>query len=117
MHYRYQYSHRHFVGPEEQTNRAEDHSQVKNNIDLAEIGLHYNPDPQWSFAVNVPYFHATRSSGLRDANRVVVDRAEVQASGLGDIILSARHLLWKPLKHPDGNISLGLGVKVPTGDD
>ena len=115
MNYRYQYSHRHFVGPEEQRNRAEDRSQVKNNIQMVEVGLHYNPNPQWSFAVNVPYFDATRSSGLRQ-NGVVVDRAEVQASGLGDIILSARRLLWKPLKHPDGNISLGLGVKVPTGD-
>jgi len=116
MNYRYQYSHRHFVGSEEQTNRAADRSQVKNNIDLAEIGIRYNPKPRWSFSLNVPYFHATRSSGLRDANRVVVDRAEVQASGLSDITLSARRLLWKPLKHPDGNIAMGLGVKMPTGD-
>lgn len=115
MSYRYQYSHRHFVGPEEQKNRAEDHSQVKNNINLVDLGIRFNPTPQWSFSVGIPYFDATRSSGLRQ-NGVVVDRAEVQASGLGDIVLSARRLLWKPLKHPDGNISMGLGVKVPTGD-
>src|SRR5689334_14429889 len=117
MNYRYQYSHRHFVGSEEQHERAEDHSQVKNNIDLAEVGIRYNPNPQWSFSLNVPYFHATRSSPIRDANRVVVDRSVVEASGLSDITLSARRLLWKPLQHPDGNLSMGLGVKIPTGED
>jgi hypothetical protein len=117
MNYRYQYSHRHFVGPDEQKNRADDHSQVKNNIHLMEVGLRYNPNPQWSFSLNIPYFDATRSSPVRDSNRVVVDRSVVQASGLSDITLSARRLLWKPLKHPDGNLAIGLGVKIPTGED
>ena len=115
MSYRYQYSHRHFVGPEEQHERAEDRSQVKNTIHLAEVGIRYNANPQWSFSLNVPYFTAERSSPLRQ-NGVVVDRALTEADGLGDAILSARRLLWKPLEHPDGNISMGLGVKIPTGD-
>lgn len=116
MNYRYQYSHRHFVGPEEQHERAEERSQVKNTIHLAEVGIRYNPHPQWSFSLNIPYFTAERSSPLRDANRVVVDRAITEASGLSDITLTARRLLWKPLEHPNGNISMGLGVKIPTGD-
>lgn len=116
MSYRYQYSHRHFVGPEEQHERAEERSQVKNTINLAEIGIRYNPNPQWSFGINIPYFHAERSSPLRDANRVVVDRALTQAQGLSDITVTARRLLWKPLEHPNGNLAMGLGVKIPTGD-
>lgn len=117
MSYRYQYSHRHFVGPEEQHERAEERSQVKNTIHLAEVGIRYNANQQWSFGINVPYFNAERSSPLRDANRVVVDRAFTEAEGIGDIFLNARRLLWKPLQHPDGNISMGLGVKIPTGDE
>ena len=117
MSYRYQYSHRHFVGPEEQLERAEDRSQVKNNIHLAEVGIRYNPNTQWSVSLVVPYFEATRSSPIRDASRVVVDRSEVQSGGLGDITLTARRLLWKPLTHPNGNISLGLGIKMPTGEE
>ncbi len=117
MSYRYQYSHRHFVGSEEQKNRAEERSQVKNTINLAEIGVRYNPNPQWSFSLSVPYFDAERSSPIRDANRVVVDRSLVQASGLSDITLSARRLLFKPLKHPDGNVAVGLGIKIPTGEE
>lgn len=116
MNYRYQYSHRHFVGPEEQHERAEERSQVKNTIHLAEVGIRYNPNQRWSFGINIPYFNAERSSPLRDANRVVVDRSLTQAEGLGDIFVTARRLLWKPLQHPDGNIAMGLGVKIPTGD-
>lgn len=117
MSYRYQRSHRHFVGPEEQHERAEERSEVKNTVNLAEIGIRYNPKPRWSFSLNVPYFQAERSSPIRDANRVVIDRSLVEASGLSDVTLSARRLLWMPLKHPDGNVSMGLGVKIPTGQD
>ncbi|HEX7183732.1 MAG TPA: hypothetical protein VF756_18005 [Thermoanaerobaculia bacterium] len=117
MNYRYQRSHRHFVGPEEQHERAEERSEVKNTINLAEIGIRYNPNPRWSVSLNIPYFEAERSSPIRDSSRVVIDRSLVQASGLSDITLSARRLLWDPAKHPDGNIALGLGVKMPTGEE
>ena len=116
MSWRYQYSHRHFVGPEEQHERAEERSQVKNTVNLVEMGVRYNASDQWSFSVGIPYLMAERSSPLRDSNRVVVDRAITEASALGDITLTARRLLWKPQASPNGNISLGLGVKIPTGD-
>jgi hypothetical protein len=45
MSYRYQRSHRHFVGPVEQHERAEERSEVKNTVNLAEIGIRYNPTP------------------------------------------------------------------------
>lgn len=114
--WRYQYSHRHFVGPEEQHERAEDRSQVKNTVNLFDLGIRYNASDQWSFSVGIPYLMAERSSPLRDPNRVVVDRAITESSDLGDITLTARRLLWKPEASPNGNISLGLGVKLPTGD-
>ena len=115
MNYRYQRSHRHFVGPEEQHERAEERSEVKNTYNLAEIGIRYNPNPRWSFGINIPYISAERSSPLRQ-NGVVVDRALTQAEGLSDVTVTARRLLWKPLTHPDGNIAMGLGVKIPTGE-
>jgi hypothetical protein len=113
--WRYQHSHRHFVGSEEQTQRAADESEVINNINIAELGIRYNATPQWSFALGIPYFMAERSSPIRDANRVVVARSRVASQSVGDISLTARRLLWKPLTHPDGNVQLGLGVKFPTG--
>lgn len=115
--WRYQRSHRHFVGSDEQEQRAEEGSEVVNTIHLAEIGIRYNPSDIWSVSVGIPYLMAERSSPIRDANRVVVDRSISQSRALGDITLTARRLLWQPATHPRSNVSLGLGVKLPTGKD
>jgi hypothetical protein len=115
--WRNQRSHRHFVGSEEQEQRAEEGSEVVNNINLVEFGIRYNRGEQWSFSLNFPYLMAERSSPIRASGGPVVDRSITQARALSDITLTARHLLWKPREHPDGNISLGLGVKLPTGRD
>jgi hypothetical protein len=115
MSWRYQRSFRHFVGTEEQENRAADGSQVINKIYQAEIGIRYNYNDLWSVSVGIPYLIAQRSTPIRDANRVVVDRYITHGTGVGDITVTARRLLWHPRDHPDGNISLGLGIKIPTG--
>ena len=113
----YQRSDKHFVGSEHQINRDREKSQVINTIDLAEVGIRYNASPTWSVTLGIPYLMAERSSPIRDANRVVIDRNTVAAHGVGDITFTVRRLLWKPLTHPDGNVSFGLGVKLPTGQD
>jgi hypothetical protein len=115
--WRYQHSFRHFVGTEEQENRAEDGSQVINHIHLAEVGVRYNIDDVWSFSAGIPYLIAERSSPIRDASRAVVDRYTTHGTGVGDITATVRRLLWHPRDHPDGNIALGLGIKLPTGQD
>ncbi|HEX4953747.1 MAG TPA: hypothetical protein VF017_10180 [Thermoanaerobaculia bacterium] len=115
--WRYQRSYRHFRGTEEEENRVAEGSEVINVINLAEIGVRYNFNQLWSASLNVPYLMATRSSPIRDANRVVVDRSITQARGLSDITLSARRLFWKPDEHPDGNVAVGFGVKLPTGQN
>ena len=50
-------------------------------------------------------------------NRVWPDRTvhEQSATGIGDISVQAESWLLDPRTHDDGNISLGLGVKAPTG--
>lgn len=115
--WRYQRSFRHFVGSKEQVNREEDGSQVINKINQAEIGIRYNATDIWSVSVGIPYLIAQRSTPIRDAGGVVVDRFISHATGVGDITITARRLLWNPKEHPEGNISLGLGIKLPTGQD
>ena len=117
MSWRYQRSDRHFVGDDEQEQRKAEGSEVINRINLMELGIRYNPTPQWSVSLGIPYLIADRSSALRNSSRAVVGRTHVQAQDLGDVTLTARHLLFKPQQHPDGNISVGLGVKFPTGKD
>ncbi len=117
MTWRNQRSHRHFVGSDEQENRAADGSEVVNRINLQELAIRYNANDLWSFSVGIPYLIADRSSPIRNSSRTVVARSVVQSSGLGDVVVGARRLLWHPRDRPDGNISMGLGVKLPTGQD
>src|SRR5438309_444254 len=46
-----------------------------------------------------------------------IHRHTMHAGGLGDMRILTDLWLLAPHKHMDGNIALGLGVKVPTGDD
>lgn len=117
LNYRYQRSDRHFRGSEEEENRQAEGSEVINTLNLAEIGIRYNPNPMWSFSLNVPYLMAERSNPIRNSDRVVVDRSVVEANALSDITISARRLLFKPLKSPNCNAAVGLGLKIPTGED
>jgi hypothetical protein len=90
---------------------------VINTINLVELGVRYNFSEQWSLSLGIPYFSAERSNPIRDSNRVVVDRSVVEAHELGDITLTARHLFWDPREHANSNVSMGLGIKLPTGKD
>lgn len=115
--WRYGYSHRHFVGTDEQEERREENSQVVNNVNIADLTLRYNYSSRLSFTLGIPYLMATRDGALRDANRHVVRRYERSSTeGLGDVTLVGKWLAWDPATHRDSNISIGLGVKLPTGD-
>lgn len=113
--WRYQKSDRHFRGIHEETNRFAEGSEVINHINLAEIGIRYNFSPRTSLSVGVPYLMAERSSPIRDEDRVVVDRSITHATGLSDITVTGRRLLFDPAAGGRGNVSFGLGVKLPTG--
>ncbi|MGH9379962.1 MAG: hypothetical protein ACRD2Z_05065 [Thermoanaerobaculia bacterium] len=115
--WRYQKSDRHFRGTHEEANRQAEGSEVINRIHLADVSLRYNFNPRNSLTLSVPYLMAERSSPIRDTDRVVVDRSVTHARGLSDISLVGRRLLWDPTTRPRGNISVGLGVKLPTGQN
>lgn len=113
--WRYQKSDRHFRGTREEENRQAEHSEVINKIHLAELGIRYGFDPQTSLTVGVPLLMATRSHPIRDANRDTVGRSVLNSRGLSDVTVVARRLMWKPSAERRGNLTLGLGVKLPTG--
>ena len=115
--WRWQKSFRHFVGHEEQVNRETEQSQVINRIHQADVGITRKYPKGWRFTVSIPYLMAQRSSPVRDASNEVIDRSETQARGIGDITLVGRKWLKDTSSNPRGNISLGFGVKLPTGDN
>ena len=105
--YRKQYSHRHFVGTVEQTQRAEEGSEVINDIHLADFSVNYQHTPRWSFNASIPVMTAKRVSSRTGQI--------TQSRGVTDIMIGARTWLWRPPTESRQNIAVGFGLKLPTG--
>jgi hypothetical protein len=108
--YRHQYSNRDYIGPVYQVARTLNHSQVLNQINLETVTLSYQANPRWSFQLNTPFLVSTRVSESNPGH--VFD-----SKGIGDISLTAQTWLWRPPTESRGNIAIGFGAKIPTGND
>lgn len=122
--WRYQKSDRHFTGSEEEPERQAENSEVINWVHQLELALTRHFGPRWSVTVGVPWLVARRSNSIRDpflpenefGNDPVVQRTETHGSGIGDITIVPRRWMVDPTKNPKFNISLGFGIKLPTGE-
>jgi len=120
--YRYFKSHRHFVGDSYQEQRATAGTEVVNVAHSVDLGVGYAFTRRFSAAVNLPVISYDRSSLYEHYGNTVTAnpdqlRFHTQAMGIGDLRLTAYYWLWDPAKpHLKGNILMGLGVKLPTGN-
>ncbi len=112
--YRDIYSDRHFRGTHEERNRQEEGSDVRNSVQTYDFGLTYWKTNSWRFSMSVPFVMANRSS-LYEHDRV--NRHKMEADGVGDLRLMG----FYDKVFTDGvrarGLTLGLGVKLPTGRD
>ncbi|HTI68964.1 MAG TPA: hypothetical protein VMF06_03305 [Candidatus Limnocylindria bacterium] len=113
--YRWLHSHRHFVGDHEQKDRQKIGNQVINQQHFFDVGLQYAITPRYSVGVVLPFGISDRSQTYTLGG--VLNRYHTQSSGLGDARVTGYAWLWKPTRELKGNIQLGLGLKMPTGDD
>jgi len=113
--WRWIHSHRHFVGSKEQTHREAEGSEVVNKMNLVDVSATYGLSERVSLTLGIPYFRATRWGSVRAAG-IIVGRSTTESQGIGDIRLVADAWLWKPSSRPRGNVSVGLGIKFPTGE-
>src|SRR5580698_6376406 len=60
--YRHQFSFRHFVGPQEQTYRIEDGTEVENKINLQNYSITYQITSRFSVTADAPLLLASRHS-------------------------------------------------------
>lgn len=110
---RYFKSFRHFVGKEEQKQRKEQGTQVINKAYALDLALTHNINARWSVMLDVPVLSNARSSLYEHGGK---RRYSTHSFGLGDIRFAAYAWLWNPKKMPRGNVQVGLGIKLPTGD-
>lgn len=115
--YRTFHSHRHFTGATEDTFRADDESEVVNDVHALDLSAMYALTERFNLFAAVPLTMARRSLPVRGPDRAVIGRYLQRATGVGDLSLGARAWLRDPLQGPRFNLSLGLGMKLPTGPD
>jgi hypothetical protein len=119
--YRFFRSFRHFRGDHEESERVENGTEVINVAHALDLGLTYQPSTRWSISVNLPIQHNDRSSLYEHYGNPVTANPEQKrfhtgSKGIGDLRISTSYWLRDPLKMPKFNISIGGGIKLPTGD-
>ncbi|HLP94647.1 MAG TPA: hypothetical protein VK168_11460 [Saprospiraceae bacterium] len=120
--YRYFQSFRHFKSDSEQKERLENHTEVINDAHSLDLGLSYGVTNRLSVSANLPLIYYDRSSlyehygNSKTANPEQM-RFHTGAQGIGDMRLSAAYWLLDPAKHHNKNLAVGLGVKLPTGNE
>lgn len=120
LNYRYFKSFRHFKGKDEQKERVEQDTDVRNFSHSMDLSIVRKLNSRWSLALNMPLLYNRRSSlyehGLVNGAYVVRERRNTHSYGLGDMRLSAYYWLMDPVKSSKGNIQVGMGIKFATGD-
>jgi hypothetical protein len=105
---RKQRSHRHYVGTEEQKQRAIEGTEVVNDIYLSDVALTYAVTRRFNLTFTTLLQHSTRQRG--SSTQIF------HSSGIGDSAVMARFWLLKPPSESRQNISFGIGIKIPTGN-
>ena len=110
---RYFKSYKHFVGAKEQKERVEKGTQVINHAYELDITVTRVLNAKWSLAATVPVLYFKRSS-LYEHDRIT--RHSTSSFGIGDTRISAYRWMFNPATSHKGNLQIGLGLKLPTGN-
>ncbi len=112
--YRYLHSFKHYKGTDYQEERLEQHTEVINKTSSLDITLSYAVNRKLVLNATVPLVYSFRSS-LYEHDRK--GRFSSTAYGIGDMRLTATYWLFDPQKSMKRNLSIGGGIKIPTGNE
>ncbi len=113
MNYRYFKSFRHFKGTEEEPDRVSNNTEVINYSHSWDFLLNYGITDRLFAVITIPMVLNERSS-LYEHGRE--ERNKTFSRGLADIRIGMGYWLFEQDTERKGNISLGLGLKLPTGN-
>jgi hypothetical protein len=109
-------SHRHFAGTVEQTQRSDQGTEVYNDSYFYDTTLTYAWSKRLYLSVTLPFVNHDRSSLYEHLGNSSGQRFTTQASGLADMQLGASCWVIDPDKARRWNLSVGMGLKLPTGN-
>ncbi|MBI3766675.1 MAG: hypothetical protein HY277_09290 [Ignavibacteriales bacterium] len=119
--YRYFRSYKHFRGDVEQVERVEQGTQVVNTAHTIDLSLTHALSDRFTLSTNVPLISYDRSSlyehyGNSTTSNPGRVRFSTDAMGIGDLRVSGLNWLFDPQEDSTGNLALGIGIKIPTGN-
>jgi len=109
-------SHRHFAGDDEQTIRSDQGTEVYNDSYFNDVTATYGWSDRLNLSVTVPTVNHDRSSMYEHLGNASGQRFSTQASGIGDVRIGGSYWLKDPVGDNRGNLAVGFGFKLPTGD-
>lgn len=112
VNYRYFKSFRHFRGTEEEPDRLANNTEVINHSHAWDFFATYGISERVYTSITIPTVINTRSSLYEHGRN---ERNVTFSRGLADIRFGFGYWLFDMEKSPNGNLALGLGVKLPTG--
>ncbi|HMR42727.1 MAG TPA: transporter [Saprospiraceae bacterium] len=113
MNYRYFKSFRHFRGTHEEPDRVANNTEVINHSHAWDFTVTYGVGKRLFASFTLPFVLNTRSS-LYEHGRT--ERHYSFSRGVADSRFGLGYWLISPEKYSKGNISIGLGIKLPTGN-
>ena len=113
LNYRYFKSFRHFRGTEEEPDRIANNSEVINHSHAWDYFLTYGISNRLYASITIPTVLNSRSSLYEHGRQ---ERNSTFSRGLADIRLGVGYWLFNLEKNTNGNLAMGLGLKLPTGN-
>ena len=110
---RYFKSYKHFVGTIEQKQRVKQGSNVINHAYELDVTATRTLNSRWSLAVTLPILDFARSSLYEHDG---VTRHSTHSFGIGDARFAAYRWMFDPKTSHKGNLQVGVGLKLPTGN-
>ena len=110
---RYFKSYKHFVGTVEQKQRIEESSNVINHAYELDITATRTLNSRWSLSMTLPIMDYARSSLYEHDGAT---RHSTHSFGIGDARFSAYRWMFDPKTSHKGNLQIGMGIKLPTGN-
>lgn len=110
---RYFRSYKHFVGTLEQKQRVEEGTEVINHSYELDITATRTLNARWSLAMTLPILDFSRSSLYEHDGK---SRHVTHSFGIGDARFAAYRWMFNPKTSHKGNLQIGAGIKLPTGN-
>lgn len=110
MSYRRLTADRWFVGRQVREDKAPFGQPLLLEINSLDLSVSYSVTDRWTVGATLPFSRGTHSRFYADGRR-----HRVSATGLGDVSIVGSAWVLDPRSHPSGNVSVGVGVKSPSG--